>query len=693
MLQIHTNKAALAESLALEVSNLQLSFDTDRGTVQALHDMSLRVSRGTTHCVVGESGSGKSIMARALLGLLPSAAHLSGSILYHGTNGAVPQQLVGLDQSSKTFRRLRGAEISMIFQEPMAAFSPVHSIGDHLVEMIRNTKACSRKEAEERAIAGLDEVGIPNPSRRMKSYPFELSGGQLQRAMIAVALASEPSLLVADEPTTALDVTMQAQVLDLLSKLREERDMALVFVTHDLGVVAQIADEVTVVYAGETVESGSVEEIFAAPQHPYTQGLLKAIPSLHPPAGRRHLPSVPGVVPAADRRPAGCALHPRCPIATPGLCDRIPPQLEPSQKGKGMVRCHNAGQLAFDDEPALELQREAIAPGAALLELRDLSKTYHVRSGRFGSAPIPLKALDGVSLTVRRGETYGIVGESGCGKSTLARAVLGIAAPSAGQIAFDGANATPWKKDRNANRAFWTRVRFIFQDPFGALNPRFSVFRILADPLIQSGLRDQGEIRDRVNAALCGVGLSPSAGERYPHAFSGGQRQRIVIARAMILNPELVVADEAVSALDVSVRAQVLNLLSDLKSERQLTMLFISHDLSVIRHVSDRVGVMYLGRLVEEAPAAELYVRPLHPYTETLLSAVPQADPTRGRSKGTPLARGEVPDAMNAPSGCHFHPRCPYATALCSSKTPALTQVGDRRVACHYADTLSLQGA
>jgi peptide/nickel transport system ATP-binding protein len=693
MLQIHTNRAALAENLALEVSNLQLYFDTDRGPVQALHDMSLRVTRGTTHCVVGESGSGKSIMARALLGLLPSSATLSGSILYHGADGAAPQQLVGLDQASKTFRRLRGAELSMIFQEPMAAFSPVHSIGDHLVEMIRNTRPCSRQEAEERAIAGLDEVGIPNPSRRMKSYPFELSGGQLQRAMIAVALASEPSLLVADEPTTALDVTMQAQVLDLLSKLREERDMALIFVTHDLGVVAQIADEVTVVYAGETVESGSVEEIFASPQHPYTQGLLKAIPSLHPRIGQRHLPSIPGVVPAADRRPAGCALHPRCPIATPGLCDRVAPELAATGKGDGAVRCHNAGQLAFGAEPAMGEHKVASVPGAALLDLRDLSKTYHVRSGRFGSAPTPLRALDGVSLTVRRGETYGIVGESGCGKSTLARAVLGLTAPSEGKVSFDGSNATPWKKDRDANRAFWTRVRFIFQDPFGALNPRFSVFRILADPLIQSGMRDAGEIRERVHAALRDVGLPPSAGERYPHAFSGGQRQRIVIARAMILNPELVIADEAVSALDVSVRAQVLNLLSDLKTNRQLTMLFISHDLSVIRHVSDRVGVMYLGRLVEEAPVAELYARPLHPYSETLLGAVPQADPTRGRTVSKPLARGEVPDAMYAPTGCHFHPRCPYATELCAREAPPLTTVGDRRVACHFADTLSLQGA
>ena len=271
--------------------------------------------------------------------------------------------------------------------------------------------------------------------------------------------------------------------------------------------------------------------------------------------------------------------------------------------------------------------------------------------------------------------------------------MLGLTAPSEGKVTYDGANATPWKKDREANRAFWTRVRFIFQDPFGALNPRFSVFRILADPLIQSGMRDAAEIRRRVHAALRDVGLTPAAGERYPHAFSGGQRQRIVIARAMILNPELVVADEAVSALDVSVRAQVLNLLSDLKANRQLTMLFISHDLSVIRHVSDRVGVMYLGRLVEEAPVAELYARPLHPYSETLLGAVPQADPARGRATSAPLARGEVPDAMHAPTGCHFHPRCPYATELCAREAPPLTTKGDRRVACHYADTLSLQGA
>ena len=467
--------------------------------------------------------------------------------------------------------------------------------------------------------------------------------------------------------------------------------MALVFVTHDLGVVAQIADEVSVVYAGETVETGPVERIFATPRHPYTQGLLMAVPSVRPMPGQKHLPSIPGVVPAADHRPAGCALHPRCPIAIEGLCDTKGPALLPDEDGA--VRCHNAGQPAFfaprDVVASATDERET---GDTLLALENISKTYMVRSGRLAGKPIPLRALDNVNLTVRRGETYGIVGESGCGKSTLGRTVLGLTQPTNGRLRFDGAEIAPWKGDRVTNRRFWQRVRFIFQDPFGALNPRFSVFRILADPLIQSGIRDQDEIRRRVDQALRDVGLQPSAGERYPHAFSGGQRQRIVIARAMILNPDLIVADEAVSALDVSVRAQVLNLLSDLKASRKLTLLFISHDLSVIRHVSDRVGVMYLGRLVEEAPADQLYARPLHPYTEALLSAVPQPDPGLRLAGDGPRNRGEVPDAMNAPTGCHFHPRCPYATEICSQKAPPLVVVGDRRVACHHADTLTLKG-
>jgi peptide/nickel transport system ATP-binding protein len=569
--------SAAASDLVLEVQNLGTWFDSGPQVVKAVDDASLTLRRGRTLCVVGESGSGKSVTARSILKIVPPPGRIvAGRILLHGSDlpwaGGAPIDITALHPKSRRIREIRGREIAMIFQEPMSSLSPVHTIGSQIIEAIRLHRKVSRAEARARAIEVLGQVKIPRPAQSIDAYPFEFSGGMRQRAMTAMALACEPKLLIADEPTTALDVTTQAEILDLIKELQARYGMAVMFITHDMGVVAEIADEVAVMRLGRVVERGPVDAIFHHPQHPYTKLLLGSVLKLE----------------SRGRRPAAAA-SPR---------------------------------------PA--------EPEDAVLEVADLSMHFAGRRRRFGrSAAELVKALDGVAFALRRGETLGIVGESGSGKTTLGRCILRILEPTSGRILFrdragrsDDLAALPTA----AVKPFWREIRMIFQDPFSSLNPRMTVLQIVAEPMRNHGLESGSALQDRVADLLRRVGLSPDMMRRYPHAFSGGQRQRIGIARAIALEPQLIVADEATSALDVSLRAQVLDLLLDLREQLSLSYLFVSHDISVVRYMCDRVAVMHRGRIVEIGETEAICTDPQHPYTRSLISAVPKPDP---RLRGT----------------------------------------------------------
>ncbi|TDE16061.1 ABC transporter ATP-binding protein [Jiangella asiatica] len=704
-----------ASGTILRIDGLRTYFHTDESVVKAVDGVSLDVPRGRTICVVGESGCGKSITARSVLGLVDAPGRIeAGHLWWHPDPEAPAVDLAALDPHGAEIRQVRGGQIGMVFQEPMASLSPMYSIGDQLVQAIRLHRPVSAAEAKELAIAQLARVGIPQPERRFDSYSFQLSGGMCQRVMIAIALSCDPALLIADEPTTALDVTTQARILDLIAQLQDETGMSVMFITHDLGVVAEIADDVTVMYLGTVAEQGSVTDIFDRPEHPYTRALLESVPTLGQARSER-LAAIAGMVPSPDDRPTGCPFHTRCPSVMPGLCDVTPPAVR--QVGdRHEAACHlhdpDVERPPVPAAPApntatltgAEDRSPAVAPDEAepLLSVRGLRMTFPVKKGFFGRTVGHVQAVDDVDLDIRPGETLGLVGESGCGKTTLGRCIARALDPTAGTIRYrdprGGAEVDLAQLEANQLRPYREHIRVIFQDPFGSLNPRKTLLQLIAEPLrhIRSE-RVDSSIEDRVAAMLRRVGLRPEFMRRYPHAFSGGQRQRINIARALITNPRLVIADEAVSALDVSIRAQILNLLSDLQDEYQLTYLFISHDLSVVEHICDRVAVMYLGRIVEQAETEEVFQRPGHPYTEALLSAVPVPDPhLRGAGRRIRLA-DDLPDPANPPSGCPFHTRCPHRRAeRCADERPLLqlspTGSSEHLAACHYADELSLAG-
>ena len=619
----------------LEVRGLHVEFPADEGLVTAVAGADISVASNSVHFLVGESGSGKSQTARAALGLLdPPGRISSGEILFHQEEGR-PLDLAGLKPRGAQMRHIRGGEIGMIFQEPARSFSPMHTVGFQIAEAIRLHRGLSKKDAWEAAIEALREVSIPRPELRAKAYSFELSGGMRQRAMIAIALAGEPRLLIADEPTTALDVTTQAQILRLLRRIQDQRRMAILFITHDLGVVADLADEVSVMRHGQIVESQEVHQLFADPQHAYTRRLLAATSSLRAPQ-------------VLDGTGAGSPLD---------------QELETAQTSR-----------------------------PALLSVRGLSRTYTLKSRLFGLKRHHLHAVDDVDLDIYPGETLGLVGESGCGKSTLAKCLLRVEKPSSGSITHrltDDAGQDVATAAESGLSDYRKKARLVFQDPFASLNPRMTIRDILAEPL-----RALGPVRRETLVDLLElVGLDASHLSRYPHAFSGGQRQRIGIARAIATEPNVVLADEAVSALDVSVRAQILDLLAELQATRGLSYLFISHDISTVEGLAHRVAVMYLGTLVEVAPNATLFSRPRHPYTETLLSAVPIADPVRQRSRERIRISGELPDPTQKPSGCPFRTRCRFAQDICAAETPRLREIpGGGQVACHFAEELNLIG-
>jgi peptide/nickel transport system ATP-binding protein len=565
----------------LEVHDLAVDFLADEGVIQAVRGVSFSVERGQTVALVGESGSGKTVVSQAVLGILPQSARVTrGSIILRDPRRDYePLDLAAYPDNHPVRRSIRGARISIIFQEPMSSLSPLHTIGDQIREALLLHTAVDKAEGEQRTVEMLRRVGFPDPAHAFRTYPFELSGGLRQRAMIAMALVCDPALLIADEPTTALDVTIQAQILQLMQELQKEFQMAILFITHDLGVVANMADDVVVLYRGRVMESGSCKDLLSRPRHPYLRALLHAVPRLHMPADERLTPL--REVPAAGR-----AL------------------LSGGAESTG-------------------------SRSGPLLEVQSLRKAYRTRKGGwFGSHGKEVLAVDDVSFTIERGESFGLVGESGCGKTTVSKSIMRAVDVDDGRVIFhaDGAPVDVLTLKGGELERFRRRLQYMFQDPFHSLNPRMTVYDIVAEPLVIHGIGNEKVRLERVKALLAAVGLDVRHLRRYPHSFSGGQRQRIGIARALALGPEMLICDEPVSALDVSVQAQILNLLKDLQTELGLTYLFISHNLAVVKYICQRIAVMCAGRIVEVAPREALFARPVHPYTKALLAAVPEPD-------------------------------------------------------------------
>ncbi len=700
----------------LSVRDLQVHFTLNEGIVRAVDGASFDVHMGRTLGIVGESGCGKSVTTRALLQIIDPPGHIVGGSLYYRPDDSDRViDLASVAQEGPEMKSIRGGDIGLIFQEPMTSFSPVHTIGNQIIEAIRLHQTVTKAEAREQAIEWLRRVHMPNAAQRMNEYPYQLSGGLRQRAMIAMALCCNPRILIADEPSTALDVTTQAQILDLLGELQAEHGMAIIFITHDLGVIAEIADDVAVMYLGRVVEEAPVDEIFHAPQHPYTRALLTSMPNIYS-QSRARLPSIQGSIPHPLNRPRGCAFHPRCPSYMPGVCEQREPTLLElnaqqrvscflyDQDGSVVKAAPTAVEASVngDRQPAIptaaatvqQTEKRLIQAGRPLLEVKHLIKYFPIQKGFLRRVVGHVRAVDDISFTLNQGETLSLVGESGCGKTTTARCVLRAIDPTGGEILLKSENEQIIDLaglSETQIRPLRRDMQMIFQDPFSSLNPRMTIFDVVGEPLLVNGVSSRRERQDRVEQLLKQVGLRPEYMDRFPHAFSGGQRQRIGIARALALNPRFIVADEAVSALDVSVQAQVLNLMLDLQDELGLTYLFVSHDLSVVNQISDRVVVMYVGKIVEVATPRELFSDPKHPYTAALIASLPKVDP-RLRQERTPL-QGEVANPAAPPSGCYFHPRCPFAVEQCRTTTPALVEIEPgRMVSCHRADELTLVG-
>jgi peptide/nickel transport system ATP-binding protein len=608
--------------------------------------------------------------ALGLMRLLPAAAQVaSGSVMFEG------RELLALPESG--MRDIRGGGIGMIFQEPATSLNPVLTVGRQIVEALELHSALRGAAARERAEELLTQVGIPDPRRRLDEFPFQLSGGLRQRVMIAIALAGAPRLLIADEPTTALDVTIQAQVLDLLDDLRHRQGMALLLITHDLGVVARMADRVGVMYAGQLVEEAPRTEFFAQPAHPYSVRLFAALPDAERRGGR--LATIPGSVPAAEIRHIGCRFADRCSEAVL-VCAATPPPWREIATGQ-RVRCHLPG-AAPAVLPGVGAGDTALAAASRpLLEVSDLQVHFPIRRGILQRAVGAVRAVDGMSLQLMPGRTLALVGESGCGKTTAGKAMLQLLRPTAGSVRLDDVELTT--RSAGELRPLRAKMQMVFQDPFASLNPRLRIGDIIAEGMLALGTGDSGGSgSDRDTAAKVGplleqVGLRADMVSRYPHEFSGGQRQRIAIARALAVHPQLLICDEPTSALDVSVQAQILNLLSDLQRDLKLAYLFITHNIAVVDYLAHDVAVMYLGRVVESGSADEVLRSPRHPYTRALLAAVPRVD---GIRSDAPKLSGDMPSPANPPSGCHFHPRCPLADEACRGDYPEETRCGATHV-------------
>jgi peptide/nickel transport system ATP-binding protein len=674
----------------LDVENLQTYFQTEDGPARAVDGVSFHIAEGESLALVGESACGKSVTAHSILGLIrPPGWHPGGSIRLEG------RELLGAEEA--VLRKVRGNEVSMIFQEPMTSLNPVYTIANQLSEPLLLHRGLNAGQARLRCRELLGQLGIAEPDVVLDSYPHQLSGGMRQRVMIAMAIACRPRLMIADEPSTALDVTVQAQILHLIRQLQQEYGMALLLITHDLGVVNQMCDRICVMYSGRVAEVAPRERLLRAPRHPYTVKLLQSIPR----GVRREqrLTAIRGQVRPATDYPDGCRFAERCDHAAP-RCEAGQPPLFVADGG-----AVSACWLQDPDEPlppretppALRTEHgERHTHGPVLLETRDLRTHFPVRKGFFQRTVAHVRAVDGVSLAIREGTTLGLVGESGCGKTTLGHSLLNLEGHARGEVRFEGRNllALPAGELRRMRR----KVQIIFQDPFSSLNPRLMVNDIVGEGLRlhEPGLGEAEYVR-RIAEVLGEVGLAPEIGLRYAHEFSGGQRQRIAVARALILRPRFIVLDEATSALDVSVQAQILNLLRDLQARYTLTYLFITHDLGVVRYLADEVAVMYLGRIVEQGPTEAVFAQPAHPYTRSLLAAVPSLVE---RWSAPPQLTGEVPSPVSPPSGCHFHPRCPvyqgsadpHLRGRCPVAYPDAYPQGEEGGASHWARCFAVEG-
>ena len=689
----------------LEISDLTIHIKLSHSVVHAVERVNLRIGPGESLGLVGESGCGKSMTGLSIMRLLPKGGQIvSGSIKLSG------RDLVHLREPQ--IRDIRGNEIAMIFQDSGASLNPTSPIGEQIAEPVRLHRRTSKADAMARAEEVLGLVGFSSPKERLGDYPHQLSGGQRQRVMIAIALACEPKLLIADEPTTALDVTIQAQILSLLDEMKERLGMAVLLITHDMGVVAGRTDRVNVMYAGRMVEGAATRRLFEHMHHPYSQGLLESIPLLTQDRSDR-LFSIPGIPPDLTDPPKGCTFAPRCRYAT-GKCTSEEPELSqgevseqdpPEGEADHLFACwhpvdgqadrkagggSDAGESDAGESKVGVILRpvDRSAPGSngekKLLTLTDVVREYPVTAGAILQRRVnSVKAVSGVTFEVGKGETFGLVGESGCGKTTLGKLVIGLERPDSGTIELGGKDIATLR-GRNLRR-FRRDLQMMFQDPISSLDPRMRVGATLKEPMT---IQHLGNTRSRnvvVQDLLREVGLPPNSVERFPHEFSGGQRQRIGLARALTLNPQLIVADEPVSALDVSIRSQVLNLMKRLQQTHGLTYVVISHDLAVVKYLADRIGVMYLGKLVELGSGEDIYRRPAHHYTAGLIEAIPEPDPSIERTKLKVAIKGELPSAVDPPSGCRFRTRCPAAQDVCAEVEPPLRTFGPgHQAACHF---------
>ena len=635
LLEANGPKGAPTGDPVMSVRNLRVSFNTEAGVVHAVRDVNFDLWGGRTLGIVGESGSGKSVTALSLIGLLDDNAHVSGSVKLNG------EELIG--KSDEEMSKIRGARISMIFQDPLSALTPMFSIGDQLAEaLLIHNPDMPKDEVRKRCIELLTLVGITDPENRLDAYPHEFSGGMRQRVVIAIAIANKPDIIIADEPTTALDVTIQAQILDILKVAQKETGAAVVLITHDLGVVAGTADDVMVMYAGRAVERASIDTLFERPSQPYTMGLLGAVPKPHMAAEHRLVP-IKGNPPSLAAIPAGCPFSPRCPMAT-DECRVTEPDLLPIEAGEGhLVSCHHMDQIRdkhltyADVYPALEplLPKWADVPRdqrPVVLEVKDLVKTFPIQGkGLIRRNKGTMTAVDHASFTIHEGETLALVGESGSGKSTTLMQIMDLVVPEEGTITVLGKKTSELKSARD-RRELRRNLQIIFQDPMSSLDPRMPIYDVLAEPLEAQGW-DKAKINKRIGELMYLVGINPDYVDRFPSQFSGGQRQRIAIARALATSPKLLLLDEPIASLDVSIQAGIINLLEDLQVQLKISYLFVAHDLAVIRHISDTVAVMHLGKIVEYGDTEEVFTNPQDPYTKALLSAIPIPDPKVERTR------------------------------------------------------------
>ncbi len=676
---------------------LDIKYHTRQATLTAVRHVNFDVKPGQIVGLVGESGCGKSTIASAIMRLLPPNGEISGGkLLFKGDDLRT--------MSEDDMRRIRGRQISMIFQDPMTSLNPVFSIEQQMVDTIQahppNDRPITRREARQRAVAMLERVGIPDAAQRIQNFPHQFSGGMRQRIMIAVALQSNPSLLVADEPTSALDVTLEAQITDLVRGLRDELQTAILYITHDLGIVARICDQVVVLYAGNVVETGDVFHVFKSPLHPYTRALLRSHPSSQTRAVR--LVTIPGRVPSLRDLPLGCKFSPRCELAAP-ICFQKEPQS--IRSGAQTVACHafqpgwTAARLASPDSaPAVsqEAERETrtilhpadISSGEKVIQTERIKVYFKDTAGWLskilGQKEGLVRAVDGVDIAVKRGETLALVGESGSGKTTLGRVILCLQQPTLGEVCVEGKDITGLSQARI--RPLRARMQMIFQDPISCLSPRKTVAELLLEPFrIHHIPVDKPQ---KVSELLEMVGLSSEQAGKYPHQLSGGQARRVGIARALALKPAILVADEPTAGLDVSVAAGILNLMKDLLERLNLTYILITHNLNIIGFIANRVAVMYLGKVVELGETQALFTHPRHPYTEALMSAVALPDPELREKRRRIILEGEIPSSRNPPPGCPFHPRCRYLQERCTHEPPLLTPGPDpsHLSACHYPE-------